>query len=288
MGNSRSRNRSRPQRNNAVAVNANESAESAIDGDLQRLAELLFIRQELESRLHDENGGRRRRRRRHDGDDDVVHRLLRHHLLLEYMEHARFVRDSDDDEEEDEEDVVETDVEDEDNDVYEGIAQLFLEDSERSANFDEAQIKAKGEKLRRFRDSMLELLEGRKQDVEKRIDSALDLQRNDAKIVDNARIAALNATLISLGDHVDVLNELTRVKEEDVVLCMVCLSCPRGIIWNCCECDHLLCAECRRKVTACPTCRAKFAKKPARRNRWAEKLARLQLEKETASEVITH
>ena len=335
MGNSRSR--SRRNRNSAFATNHsveeanrnnnnsnnnnNNRGSESIDHDLQHLAELLFLRQELEQRqeaLRLSLDGQRRRRltsgssssSSDDGSDDgntpsgLIRRLVRHHLLLDYLDrNADDIADSDDE-------SSQSDRSDSDSDTFEGVPELFAEDDETlNPEHLETEIRERGEKMGRFRSAMLDLLEEKRSFVEQKIDAALDVQRTlrdllrDQEIegdesesvsglirdirsgkdfVDKCGIAKLNRSLDNLTALTDTLKDLTSVRSEDEVVCSVCLACPTGTILDCVACNGLLCHSCKSRVVSCPTCRVKFRRKPPRRNRWAEKLARMQREKEAS------
>ena len=40
--------------------------------------------------------------------------------------------------------------------------------------------------------------------------------------------------------------------------CPVCLIIPREVPVPCCSAGHIICKECRKKVTSCPTCRIPY------------------------------
>jgi len=64
------------------------------------------------------------------------------------------------------------------------------------------------------------------------------------------------------GNHIDDVG----------MVCPVCLAIPEDQIFNCLQCDNMLCGSCRGQVTQCPTCRKNFKNAQPRRNRLAERL----------------
>ena len=47
-------------------------------------------------------------------------------------------------------------------------------------------------------------------------------------------------------------------KVEESLECPVCYKIPRDLPIPCCEAGHIVCQDCRRRVTHCPTCRGKL------------------------------
>ncbi len=56
------------------------------------------------------------------------------------------------------------------------------------------------------------------------------------------------------------------------LVCPVCLVIPDDQIFNCVQCDNMICGACRSHVSQCPTCRKNFKNAQPRRNRLAERL----------------
>lgn len=198
--------------------------------------------------------------------------------------------------------------------TYDGVEQLFAgeEALERRVHA-ERTLREAAQKIQNFKVRVLDMFERQKNSIQARITSALDLQvtleelivsqqealrsedeerqRFIKTLLDDIRasedfvgargIGSMSRDLDDIVADVGVLRSLTTVKDEDEVLCTVCLSCPLGVIWDCVRCDHLVCDACRQRVSACPTCRVRFGArgKAPRRNRWAEKLARMQWER---------
>ena len=70
--------------------------------------------------------------------------------------------------------------------------------------------------------------------------------------------------------HVDFLLSSITEKESDLE-CPVCLETAEGEIFSCVE-QHLVCSQCRPRVSECPQCRHPYPPTPLR-HRYAEKMA---------------
>ena len=70
--------------------------------------------------------------------------------------------------------------------------------------------------------------------------------------------------------HVDFLLNSIKEKEADLE-CPVCLETAEGEIFSCVE-QHLVCSQCRPRVSWCPQCRQSYPPTPLR-HRYAEKIA---------------
>jgi len=68
----------------------------------------------------------------------------------------------------------------------------------------------------------------------------------------------------------DNINRKIDAKERDLE-CSICLEVSSAPIY-CCDEQHIICSDCRPKVTICPECREPYPSKP-RRHRYAEKAA---------------
>merc|ERR1719436_1418295 len=83
-----------------------------------------------------------------------------------------------------------------------------------------------------------------------------------------------------LTKSINEKEEAIQQKESDLE-CPVCLEIPAGQIFSCVQ-QHLVCSQCRPRVSQCPQCRRLYPRTPIR-HRYAEKslteLDKLRLEK---------
>merc|ERR1712037_154473 len=89
------------------------------------------------------------------------------------------------------------------------------------------------------------------------------LTKDEADTVDKANLEAQRFLLN--------INKKIEAKESDLE-CPVCLEVSTAPIFSCDE-QHLICSDCRPKVSICPECREAYPDKP-RRHRYAEKAAK--------------
>merc|ERR1712037_611365 len=110
----------------------------------------------------------------------------------------------------------------------------------------------------------------KKKQLEKEIGSLQaridDLAREEANRSDTADKANIEAQRFLLN-----IDKKIEAKESDLE-CPVCMEVSTAPIFSCDE-QHIICSDCRPKVSICPECREPYPDKP-RRHRYAEKAAK--------------
>merc|ERR1712130_1069730 len=138
------------------------------------------------------------------------------------------------------------------------------------------------------KDDLLEELLKKKKQLEDLIETEVDANRQSKRQLEKevgslqARIEDLTKDGANMSDTVDKanleaqrfllnINKKIEAKESDLE-CPVCLEVSSAPIFSCDE-QHIICSDCRPKVSICPECREPYPEKP-RRHRYAEKAAK--------------
>merc|ERR1712130_1098971 len=96
--------------------------------------------------------------------------------------------------------------------------------------------------------------------------------RIDALSKDGTNMSdAVNKAKLETQRFLQNINKKIEDKESDLE-CPVCLEVSSSPIFSCDE-QHIICSDCRPKVSICPECREPYPDKP-RRHRYAEKAAK--------------
>merc|ERR1719507_1164714 len=106
-------------------------------------------------------------------------------------------------------------------------------------------------------------LEGVIGSLKARIDALAKVGTNTADTVDKAKLETQR--------FLENINKRIEDKETDLE-CPVCMEVSTSPIFSCDE-QHIICSDCRPKVSTCPECREPYPDKP-RRHRYAEKAAK--------------